>query len=136
MADLQGSDVTTFTEGRLDGDDPEVKRMLAAALQVARHHCGWHVSPVITETITLDGPDSRILFVPTMKIVTLTSVTEDGTSINPDNVSMSAGSGGFQRRRLSLRKRSGDWWTDQYGGIELEMSHGFTELEAVDWREG
>ena len=137
MADLRGEDVTNFTNGRLDGDDDEVKRMLAAALQVARNHCGWHVSPVkVADTMTVDGPDSSMLFLPTMKIVELTSVTEDGTDLDVDDIAISAGSGPLWRRRLSLRKRSGGWWTDQYSGIEIVMSHGFTEIEAADWRQG
>jgi len=136
MADLRGEDVTNFTNGRLDGEDAEVKRMLAAALQVARVHCGWHVSPVKVDTFTVDGPDSRILFLPTMKITELTSVTEDSTDLDTDDIAISAGSGPMWRRRVSLRKRNGGWWTDQYSGLEIVMSHGFTEIEAADWRQG
>jgi hypothetical protein len=136
MADLQGGDVTNFTEGRLDGDDAEVKRMLAAALQIARNHCGWHVSPVKTETMTIDGPDSSILFLPTMKVVALTSITEDGSAVDPTNIAISAGGGPLLRKRVTLRKKDRTWWTDQFSGLEIVMNHGFTEAEAVDWREG
>jgi hypothetical protein len=136
MAELTADDVADFTDGRLDSGDDEVVRMLAAALSVARQKAGWHVSPVKTETITIDGPDSRVLFLPTMKLNTLTSVEEDGVAARPvDDRQVSAGDGPLMRRRVALRKRSGGWWTGEYGGIEITMNHGFTEAEAVDWRQ-
>lgn len=77
MAELSPDDVQDFTSGRLSSSDPEVARMLEAALVAARRYCGWVVTPVVTDdAITLDGPGSRILVLPTRKLVTLTSVSE------------------------------------------------------------
>lgn len=135
MAELNADNVADFTHNRDLGGDDEVVRMLAAALAVARQKVGWHVSPVKTETMTLDGPNSRVLFLPTMKVNTLTSVEEDGVTLDPSTISRSAGDGPYQRRRVALRKRSGGWWTGEYGGIEITMNHGFTEAEATDWRQ-
>lgn len=110
--------------------------MLAAALMVARREVGWHVSPVLTaQQITMDGPNSRVLFLPSQKVVTVTSVTEDDVLLDPATVRPSAGDGGFLRRRVALRKTSGDYWTDTYSGIELTIDHGFNEDEAADWRQ-
>lgn len=138
MGEISVTDVANYTGGRLDPGDAEVARMLAAALVVARRGCGWHVSPVkVNHAMTIDGPDSRILFLPTMKLATplSLSVTEDGTLLDPDTISISAGDGPEMPRRVALRKRSARWWTAEYGGIELVMSHGFTEAEAKDWRD-
>lgn len=136
MAELTPEDVETYTNARLDKDDPEVIRMLAAALQVARRETMWHVSPVRTAvSMTLDGPGSRVLFLPTQKVTALTSVTESGTLVDPDNVSMSVGDGTDIRRRVALRKSGGSFWSAEYGAIELVLSHGFTEDEAADWRQ-
>jgi hypothetical protein len=135
MAELTADDVADFTDGRLDSGDDEVVRMLAAALSVARQKAGWHVSPAKTETITIDGPDSRVLFLPTMKLNTLTSVTEDGVLLDLSTIAKSAGDGTLMRRRVALRKRSGGWWTGEYSSLVIAMNHGFTEAEAVDWRQ-
>jgi hypothetical protein len=136
MAELNADNVAEYTDGRLDAGDDEVVRMLAAALAVARQKAGWHVSPPKTETMTIDGPGSRVLFLPTMKLNALTDITEDGVVLDPSTVAISAGDGPLMRRRVALRKRSGGWWTDEYSGIELTMNHGFTETAAVDWRQG
>jgi hypothetical protein len=134
VAELSTDDLVAYTDGRL-ADDGEAVRMLAAALKVARNKVGWHVSPVRTETITIDGPDSRVLFLPTMKLNTLTSVKENGTTLDLSTIGVSAGDGPLMRRRVALRKRTGRWWTGEYGGIEITMNHGFTEAEASDWRQ-
>lgn len=135
MTELTGADVATYTNDRLDGDDDNIKLMLSAALQVARARVGWHVSPVkVNHAMTLDGPNSRILWLPTMKVVEVTSVEEDGNVLDVANISVSVGDGPHQRRRQALRKRGRGWWTAEYGAIELVMTHGFTEVEAADWR--
>lgn len=109
--------------------------MLAAALTVARQKVGWHVSPIRSESMTIDGPDSRVLFLPTMKIRSLTSVEEDGVTLDTSKISISVGDGPMMRRRAALRKRAGGWWTGEYGGLNITMSHGFDETEAGDWRQ-
>lgn len=136
MTELSVADVETYTNGRLDAGDAEVARMLAAALQVARREAQWHVSPVrAAVSMTLDGPDSRILFLPTMKVTTLTTLVEDGVTLDVATIKVSAGDGAYMRRRTALRKPAGGWWSCEYGAIELTMSHGFTEDEAADWRQ-
>lgn len=111
--------------------------MLDAALAVARRFTGWHVSPVETaQSITMDGPDSRVLWLPTLKVVTLTSVTEDTVLLDPTKVTMSAGDGPGLPRRVALRKTSHPRsWSRHYGAITVVMDHGYTEVEAVEWRQ-
>lgn len=137
MAELTTLDVEEFTGGRLDSLDPNVKLMLDAALVSARRQVGWHVSPVLTDdTIVLDGPDSRILNLPTRKLVALTSVTEDGTSLDISTLRWSAGGPpGLLERPAAVRKRSRGFWSCEYQGISVVMDHGYTETEAADWRQ-
>jgi hypothetical protein len=135
MAELTAADVEDYTNGRL-ADDEDTARMLAAALLAARRAVGWHVSPVLTDQeITLDGPGSRILWLPARKVTALTSVFEDEVELDVDDLSLSAGSGPYRVRPLALRKKSGRWWTCNYGGIVVTMDFGFTETEAADWRQ-
>jgi hypothetical protein len=136
MAELTADDVETFTGGRLLASDQTTIDMLNAALVTARRYVGWHVSPVVSnQTVVLDGPDSRILMLPTRKLNTLTSITENGTSLTLSTLSWSAGGPpGWLESPVRVRKNSGGWWTGKYRGISVVMSHGYTEAEAADWR--
>lgn len=123
-------DVEQYTKGRLSATDPETIRALDAALIKARRYCGWHVSPVITKTVTLDGHGSRYLFLPTLKIVTLTSVTVDGEALSlVDDVKQLAEAPG------ALARDGYGYWPRGYGNISVEMTHGYTAAEAADFRE-
>lgn len=139
MSELSAVDVEDFTSGRLGSDDPEVERMVDAALVTARRYCGWAVTPVIVDdAVTLDGPGSRILTLPTRKLVTLTSISENGTPLSLSSLSVTPGGGpGATSRPAAVRKdtsgRSG-WWGDRYQSIDVVMTHGYSEAEAADWR--
>ena len=119
--------VESYTQGRLNRDDAETARQLAAALAAARRYCGWHVTPVATnESITLDGPGGRTLMLPTLQLGTLTSISENGVSVNLADVQISS-------RGLVL-KNDGTFWTDKLGGIVAVITHGYAtapDFEAV-----
>lgn len=136
MAELAVDDVESFTGGRLAASDDEVARMLAAALRMARRYCGWSVNPVVTGfTVTLDGPGSRILALPTRKLITLTSLTEDDVVVDLATVRYSAGGPpGALERPVCVRKKSNGWWKSFYQCIDVVMTHGYTDEEAADWR--
>lgn len=136
MPELTVDDVESFTGGRLSASDPEVAKMLAAALGAARRHCGWHVSPVIVDdAVTIDGPGSRILNLPTRKLVEMTSITEGTVLVPLDKVRWSAGGPpSALSRPVSVRKNSSGWWSHLYQDIVVVMTHGYTEEEAADWR--
>lgn len=110
--------------------------MLTAALAVARREVGWHVSPVrLADSITMDGPDSRILWLPTLKLVALTSITEDGTLLASSAYKPSVGDGPGLPRRAAVRKVSRGYWSCEYSAVTVVMDHGYTEAEAADWRQ-
>lgn len=136
-SEITTDDVEQFTSGRLLADDPEVERMLTAALVIARRYVGWSVSPVVEDfTVTLDGPASRILTLPTRKLVTLTSISEDGTALDLSTLQWSAGGPpGILERPVSVRKKSRGFWSPDYSAIEVVMDHGYTVAEAPDWRQ-
>jgi hypothetical protein len=136
MSELSPADVELYTGGRLSAGDPEVQRILTAALVIARRDVGWHVSPVVEQTVTLDGPGSRILNLPSRRVISLTGVKEDGVALTLTDLTWSAGGPpGFLERPVSVRKRSSGWWTCDYQAVEVSMVHGYTEEEAADWRQ-
>lgn len=104
------------------------------ARSVARRFCGWHVTPVLTDhVVTLDGPGSALLVLPTLQLVELTGVVEDGVELDVADLFVSA--------RGLVRKKSGAWWSRNYGAIVVTMTHGFPDaagLEegAIDYAQG
>lgn len=131
---LTVDDVEAYTEGRLLASDPETQRMLDAALSRARLWCGWHVTPVLTETLILDRPDSHILILPTMKIVTLTSIEVDGTVVDLSEVRYSREAPGCLARADNTCWSTA-WGTNGFGEIEVTLAHGYTAAEAGAFRE-
>lgn len=136
MPELTTLDVENFTNARLDSLDPNVQLMLNGAVTLARRQAGWHVSPVREDDeIILDGPDSRILYLPTRKLNALTSIEEDGVDLDLATLRWSAGGPpGLLESPVRVRKRSKGWWSDEYQAITVVMDHGYTEAEAADWR--
>jgi hypothetical protein len=137
MAELSVDDVIQYTGGRL-ADDDETQRILDTALLVARRYCGWHVSPVrVDDVIVMDGPGGTELFPPTRKIVEVTEVLNDGIPLEV------GGSGSGAGTPVVVVPASAPWklvlttgrWSTRYSGIELTISHGYTEAQAQDWRQ-
>lgn len=96
---------------------------LNAAHGAIRDYCGWHVAPVIPETLTLDGSGGRTLLLPSKRIQSIMSVLSDGEDVT---------------ERVHLSKRAGmieidGAWSRELGGIVIELSHGYPvdEVPAV-----
>lgn len=143
MAELSPSDVQQFTGGLLAATDPETQRMLDTALAVARRDVFWSVSPVIVgDVVTLNGTGTNRLRLPTKQVISLTSVTSDGVSLDPVNdVTLDSETPNL------LYKNSGVW-SNHINGVVVTMDHGFPENTgaaaaltdykgpiAADWRQ-
>lgn len=91
-----------------------------AALAAVRAYCGWHVAPVQEESLTLDGPGSGTLILPSLRVNDVTSVVENGTELDPDT---------YEWSRSGMVRRLG-WtrWTTRYRGIVITLAHGYEEL--------
>lgn len=125
MPELTAPGVEQYTGGRLDRDDPETTRLLNSALAAARRRCRWHVYPLrVDEIVTLDGPAGRLLRLPTMRLVELKELTEDGTLVPLSDIDVS--------RRGMVEKRSGAFWTRRFSGIVAKMTHGFGESDVPE----
>lgn len=120
MPELNVAAVEQYTQGRLDRDDPLTAELLADGLGTARRWCGWHVTPVIDDDVhVLDGPGSRLLALPTLRLaypVALT-IVENGVELDGADIDVSL--------RGMVTKRNGALWTNRLGGIAVTMSHGF-----------
>lgn len=92
---------------------------LNVAHSAIRGACGWHVAPIITETLVLDGSGGPSLLLPSLRVRSIASVTNDATDVT-DNVK-------YSRRTGVLTLASG--WSCDVGSIEITMTHGFTVEE-------
>lgn len=90
---------------------------LAAASERLRDHCGWHIAPVVTETITLDGPGGTLLLLPSLRVVDVHSVTNDGVAVTD-----------FEWSAKGWIRGS---WTSRARGIVVNLTHGFDDCPAA-----
>lgn len=133
MAELSVDDLIQFSGDRL-ADTDETQRVLDAALTAVRNYCHWHVSPVRTdETLTVDGPNSRTLWLPTKNLLAVHSIIEDDTVVYSDS-SGSTTLEPYWHTSGRIRKRSAAYWTWKPRAIDVTIDHGYTEAEAADWR--
>ncbi len=86
------------------------------AVGLVRAFCGWHVWPVVTETLIVDGVGGVVLTLPTLKVTDVALVVESGVEVDADGYEWSA-SGDVQR--------VGGCWTTRWRGIEVTLTHGF-----------
>jgi len=96
---------------------------LNAANGAIRDHCGWHVAPIITETLVLDGSGGTRLLLPSQRIRNITSALNDGRDVTADVK--------FSRRSGVITLASG--WSCDVGAVEITLQHGFNieEVPAV-----
>lgn len=93
-----------------------------AAQKLVRDYCGWHVAPVITETITLDGTGSRRLFLPSLKVLEVQSVTVKGEPLD---------AAAYSWTEAGILYRGGGW-PEGYRNVEVTLVHG-NPPEDVRW---
>ena len=86
------------------------------AVGLVRASCGWHVWPVVTETLIVDGVGGVVLTLPTLKVRDVALVVESGVEVDADGYEWSA-SGDV--------KRVCGCWTTRWRGIEVTLTHGF-----------
>jgi hypothetical protein len=103
-------------------DQRDQQFWLDAAHGAVRGHCGWHVAPVITETLTLDGSGSTALLLPSGRVWQILRVANDGRDVTSQVK--------FSRRTgvVTLASR----WTRDVGSVEIELTHGYSPDEVPE----
>lgn len=93
--------------------DPET---LEGAESIIRDYCGWHIAPAITETLTLDGPGTHHLYIPSLRIKTITSIVDDGTTLAPTDYLWSEN---------GVIEKLNSCWTTKRRSIVIILVHGY-----------
>ena len=94
---------------------------LAAAESAVRAYCGWHIAPVVTEDLVLDGTGTRSLFVNTLRLVDVTAASIGGDVLDP--LALEWSEAGF------IRNPAG--WPDKLRAVRLTVTHGFESVPDV-----
>lgn len=94
---------------------------IAAAEQMVRDYCGWHVAPVVTQTLVLDGSGARSLFVPSLKVLNITDCKVRGVELDVSTLEWSGD--GFLRRDCG--------WPARLRSVELTLEHGFESAPSL-----
>lgn len=118
---LTASDIETATGGKIHSGDPRLSPLIEGVSQAIRRLCGWHVFPVIEETLILDTSDGSFLKLPTLNVIEITSLKIKGKEI----------SGGFSWSRKGLIRLNSGRFPDEYAGVEVTLKHGFEEVPDI-----
>lgn len=112
-----------WTGGKIPADDPRVGPLLAGASAGIRRYCGWHIGPVLRETLTGDGPGGSLLLLPTGKLRAVLSASNAGRPVNIDAIDAS------EAGMLELRSGS---WSGRLGSVAVRLEHGYHLQELAD----
>ena len=98
----------------------------ARAEATVRAYCGWHVAPEKDETLTLDGSGNGALLLPSLHVVDVVSITENGTLLDPTDYAWSQ-AGMVRRFPATWRVDAQGRWTGNLRAVVVEVVHGFTD---------
>lgn len=97
---------------------PEERLLQAEAL--VRSYCGWHIAPQRTDVqVTLPASTSPVLVLPSLHVSAVTSVTQDGVTVDPADYSWS---------EAGVLTRTGWAWTTS--PVVVTFTHGYAEVPA------
>ena len=99
------------------GETPRTVTALQAAEGALRDVCGWHVAPVLTETLTVDGNGRSKLKLPTQHIRAVTEVRVDGRDVT-SNV-----------RWSEIGMLEGLTFPRKFRSVEVDLVHGYEPAE-------
>jgi len=107
-----GPDLATWRSG-----DPAT--LVAAAEGAVRLYCGWHIAPLREDdAVTVDGSGAKVQGLPTMHLVDVSAVTEDGETVDLEPVQWSEA--GYLWRCQA--------WTRKLRGVIATITHGYEDV--------
>lgn len=120
---LDAAEIAKATNGAVPAGDPRLPLLISGVWSGIRSYCGWHVSPVITETLTLDGKGGRFLKLPTLRLASVGVLKIDGKPIPAENYGVS---------KLGLIELYAGEFPRRYGSIEVTFTHGYETVPDVN----
>jgi hypothetical protein len=109
------TDLTDYKAG-----DPAT--LVSQAQSTIRAYCGWHVAPNITETVLLDGRGGSHLWLPSLHVTAVSSISNEGTVLTTAEYDWSV-SGYVELRNWAL-------WSSRPRQISVTFTHGYEDIPA------
>ncbi|WP_461371825.1 hypothetical protein [Candidatus Darwinibacter acetoxidans] len=118
---LTGNQLAESSGGALKIGDPRLEAVANAASEAVRRYCRWHVTPVVEETVVLDGTGGKVLQLPSMRVWDVSEVKIGGTVVPPDQYAWSAAG------LLELHGGLGGWreFPRVFRVVEVTFTHGY-----------
>ncbi|UGL61974.1 head-to-tail adaptor [Microbacterium phage Skylord] len=116
------AELSAFTKGLISPTDERSQVILDGASQAIRNYARWNIAPAEEVTATLDGGGEE-LFLPSLKVNSLTSIEIDGTAADLADFEWSRITG-------NVRRRNHCDFPDVWGGIVVVFNSGYAEAPA------
>lgn len=110
---IEPADVADASKGKVTVADPRLAPLVDAANWAVRNHCGWHIAPVVTETVEFDTWGERVLQLPTLRLVSVGPVAIAGVAAV-----------GYEVSKKGMIRFAGPL-PHQFGSVTVELTHGF-----------
>lgn len=92
-----------------------------SASAAIRDLCGWHIAPVVEQTLLIDEPMGRAdIFLPTLRLLEVTAVTVEGVALDVDQLAAVDWSS-----RGYLGRGNGGRWPTRRRSVEVTVRHGW-----------
>lgn len=114
------AELTAYTKGQVLSDDPRAQLAIDGASEAIRRWCGWNIAPAEDLEVILDG-GSSVIYLPTLKLNSLTSVTVQGLPVT--ELEWSARTG-------NVRRTDHCDFPDSWGGTVVEFNSGYADVPA------
>lgn len=107
--------------GMLKTADSRLEAACEGASSAVRRYCRWHVTPIIEETVVLDGNGGSVLKLPSMHVVDVLEVKIGGNVVPADQYAWS------EVGLIELHGRLGCWarFPQVYRSVEVTLQHGY-----------
>ena len=117
------AEFSAWTKGQVAETDPRLQPLLDGASAGIRRYVGWHIAPVVEETLAGDGPGGGLLMLPTGRLRALVSADNGGYPVDLAAVDWS--------KHGMLELRSG-WWSSRLGAVSVRVQHGYDLADVED----
>ena len=107
----------------IDPATPNLQQAIDAAVAHARRTAHWHIFPAVDQILTVDGEGGGVLTLPTLRVNSITSVTERGGDPLEEWEA-------YEWSRTGDLKRLAGCWTTTWRGITVELNHGYDPEDA------
>lgn len=114
------ADLTSYQAGDAQG-------LIDQATALVRRYCGWHVTPELTETLTLNGSGNGVQILPSLRVASIASVTHDGTLLTADDDYTWSAAGWIEYVAAGPYFSEAGLWATAPGKVVVELTHGYTD---------